>query len=169
MSSARGAVQSISSRPPGRQMLTRGVQRGELILSSEQVLERGQTKEDEIERSLEFQAAHVGAHHSHSGLLHPPLPHCQHRIGGIDRSHLAAASGEGNGQTSASRSEFQHPLCGRRQFEQQVHVVGQVSKIEVVPGRDRAERALLIVRRPVERIVHAASARPRHLRASVSA
>ena len=163
MSSGRGAVQSISRRPCRGQVSAGDGECGQLILAAEEVLEGGESEEDEVELFGEVEAAHVASDDVDSGLPHPSLADGEHVFGGIDGGDVESIDRHGHGDPAAASAQFEDSLGGSGEFPEHLDVVGEGAEIEVVPGRDRTQGSYSVIAdRPVEGIVHAVSAQPLH-------
>ena len=135
---------------------------GQLILAAEEVLEGGESEEDEVELLGEVEAAHVASDDVDSGLVHPSLADGEHVFRGIDGRDLESVERHGHGDPAAASAQFEDSLGGSGEFPEHLDVVGEGAEIEVVPGRDRTQGSYLVIVRPVEGIVHAVSAQPLH-------
>lgn len=118
-------------------MTSRRAQRVELISPSEQMLIRREPDDDQVERLLEFQAAHVPAHDSDTSVAHPVLAERQHCLRRVHGGHMATVFGKRNGETSATSTELEHTLSWRREFSEHLDIVGEWSEVQVIPGRNR--------------------------------
>ena len=141
---------------------THASQHRQLIGSPQQMLNGRQPDDGEIKLFSEREASHVASDHAHTGIAHRALTDPQHRVGGVNGCDLEATPRERSRDATAACAELDNSLTRLEQLQQHLDIVRKRAEIELVPRRDHAQSSFLIVGRPVEWVVHAASARPLH-------